>query len=203
MNEIMIYLIQTVISDVFYVSEDGRLPDEGFTVDSISCYTMELAKLNRKVQALQKQREIVAENGLNTSCISGKWLIDAVDAATEAATAIMDDSMDDNSLRAMNDSAVFGPDIGLRAENMTSRYGSFGSTKSGNLSSAQVNNSTNRRKLFQSKVNGEYATSTVSFSSLPSDVAYSSSSDSEKNIRLVTSDHLVRITIVIIIDEAN
>jgi hypothetical protein len=193
----MIHLTKAVISDVFHVSEDGKLPEEGSIVDSISCHTMELAKLNRKVQALQRQREIVAENGINPSCISGKWLIDAVDAATEAASAIMDDSMDDNSLRTMNDSAVFGPDIVLRAENMTSRYGSFGSTKNSNVSSAQVTNSTTRRKLYQSKVNGEYATAAVSFSSLPSDIGWSSSADSEKNIRLVTSDHLVCITIVV------
>ena len=191
----MIHLIQTVTSNVFHVNEDGRLPNEGCVVDSISCYTMELAKLNRKVQALQKQREIAAENGLHHSCMSGKWLIDAVDAATEAASAIMDDSMDDNSLRTLNDSAVFGPDLVLRAENMTSRYGSFGSTKSSNVSSAQVTNSAHRRKLYHSKVNGEYSTAAVSFSSLPSDVGCSSSNDSEKNIRLVTSDHLVRIAI--------
>ena len=152
---------------------------------------MDVAICNKKVQFLQKQREIVAQNGPNPSNGRGKWLINAVDAATNAATMIMDESIDDNGLRSPADASTFGPDYSFRVENMTSRYGSFGSKKG-----TSPSRRTSKRKgtvptVSEDCVEEGFIEAVASFASLPSDVGWSRSAESDKGTRLVTSDHLV------------
>ena len=174
------------------VGENGVYPPPGSIVDSISCYTMDVAICNRKVQLLQKQREIVAEHGASPANGRGKWLINAVDAATNAATMIMDESIDDNGLRSPSDASPFGSDFGFRVENMTSRYGSFGAKRGAPSDYRKA-----KRKCVVPSgvegecVEGEYVEAVASFASLPSDIGWSRSVDSDRGTRLVTSDHLV------------
>ena len=169
------------------ITEDGVYPPPGSLVDSISCYTMDVALCNRKVQLLQKQREIVAELGVSMNNARGKWLINAVDAATEAASMIMDESIDENGLRSPRDASIFGPDLGFRVENMTSRYGSFG----GNRGASPSQRSGTRKHVVPETVEEEYIEAVASFAALPSDIGWSRSAGSDKGTRLVTSDHLV------------
>jgi hypothetical protein len=177
---------------VHKVGEDGVYPPAGCKVDSISCYTMDLAICNKEVYLLQQQRRSVAENGPSTrSSARGKWLIDAVDAATEAASMIMDDSIHDNGLATPYDTIPFGEDYVTLAENMTSKYGSFGSSRGVAPPSSPNPNLTSRKNDVPSRVDEEYVEVLPNFTSIPSGVGWSSSIDSDRSTRLVTSDHLV------------
>lgn len=118
-------------------------------------------------------------------------MINALDAATNAATMIMDESIDDNGLRSPADASAFGPDYSFRVENMTSRYGSFGAKRG----ASPGRRKTKRKCVFptvdEDCVETGYVEAVASFASMPSDVGWSRSVDSDKGTRLVSSDHLV------------
>lgn len=115
-------------SDSIVVDADhlAERPRKGTRVDSISYYTQELAAHSRALFRLQSQKERIAESG-NLSVRAENWFDSVFQEFSEVANQIMDDSILDNDLISPNES-VDG--LGFRhAENMTSRYGSFGNTR--------------------------------------------------------------------------
>ena len=174
------------------MGEDGVYPPPGNHVDSISCYTQDLAKCNREVYICQQQREIVAETGQSPTQQRGKWLVNAVDAAADAASTIMDDSIDDNGLR----SPYYSPETALCAENMSSKYGSFGSKFGSNRiwhtppSSPACSLVKNRKTALTPTSEEDGVATNISFLSKSSS-GWSGTFNSDRSIRLVTSDHMV------------
>lgn len=115
------------ICRVAYV--DNRLgnakPSRGIHVDSISYYTHDLAASNQEMYFMQQRKSEIAITG-NSSFEADNWLSRVMHSAFEVADRIMVDSAEDNSLRtaynSFDDSGAAVP----QAEQMSSRYGSFG-----------------------------------------------------------------------------
>jgi hypothetical protein len=114
-----------------------------------------------------------------------------VDAATVAASTIMDDSELENDLRMPHQAMAAYNDNGMiRAENMTSRYGSFGSSRSA-PASPSLNS---HKKMVQDDPIVEQVLSFASTNpSVGASIGWSTSEDTEKSARLLTAEHLVSV----------
>jgi hypothetical protein len=100
-------------------------PQRGTHVDSISYYTHDLAICNKNMYHMQQRKTDIAVSG-NVAIEADHWLSRMMLSAYEVADRIMIDSAEDNALKAtyssFDDSAAAIP----QAEQMSSRYGSFG-----------------------------------------------------------------------------
>lgn len=162
------------------MEEEGPFPPPRSLVDSISVYVRDLAEANRELFLLQKRKSHVGITG-QSSRREDNWLINMVDAATEAASTIMDDSEVENDLTAPHHFNSHGN--AMNAENMTSRYGSFGSSRSRTNSPA-----ISMRKASLTK-DDSLVEQVASFASSNPSVGWSASADSEKTGPLLTADH--------------
>ena len=168
------------------MKEDGLYPPPGSVVDSISIYTRDLAEANRELIIKQKRKSHVGCTG-QISVRKENWLVNVVDAATEAASTVMDDSELENDLRMPHQRVAAYKrknDGSLRAENMTSRYGSFGSSRSAPASPSLISH----KKAAQNEHSMEHVHSFVSSApSVGSSIGWSASEDSEKSARLIAA----------------
>jgi hypothetical protein len=113
-------------------------PKRGTRVDSISYYTQELAAHSRELFRMQHRKAQIADSG-NMSIKADNWFDQVVREASRVANRIMDDSAMDNYLVSPSDS--YEEYNVVRAENMTSRYGSISPATLSPAQSAQVRKS--------------------------------------------------------------
>ena len=115
------------MNSVAYVdNRDGHgRPARGTHVDSISYYTNDLADMNRDMHSMQQRKTEIAVTG-NSSFEADNWFSRVMMTAFELADRVMVDSAEDNALRANYSSYDESSERVPQAEQMTSRYGSFG-----------------------------------------------------------------------------
>ena len=113
--------------EVAYVDNrsDNVRPARGTHVDSISYYTHDLADMNRDMYSMQQRKTEIAVTG-NSSFEADHWFSRVMMSAYDLADRIMVDSAEHNALRANYSSYDESADRVPQAEQMTSRYGSFG-----------------------------------------------------------------------------
>lgn len=101
-------------------------PERGTHVDSISYYTHDLAVCNKNMYYMQQRKTDIAVTG-NVAKEADHWLSRMMLSAYEVADRIMIDSAEDNALKSSYSSSFDDPSAAIpQAEQMTSRYGSFG-----------------------------------------------------------------------------
>jgi hypothetical protein len=123
---------------------DNQKPERGTHVDSIAYYTHDLAALNKDMYFMQQRKTEIQVTG-NVSFEADNWISRVMASAYEVADSIMVDSAEDNALKANYSSFETATGAVPQAEQMTSRYGSFGPT-GGNMSSL-ASHSSHFRKI--------------------------------------------------------
>jgi Cytosolic domain of 10TM putative phosphate transporter len=106
--------------------ETMQRPNRGALVDSISYYIQDMAATSRALIKMQKRKTQIAESG-NREKIPRNWMDKVMEAASEYAGRIMEDSEADNALKAHFSGSRRASGI-PQVENMKSiyGYGSFG-----------------------------------------------------------------------------
>jgi hypothetical protein len=104
---------------------DNQKPERGTHVDSISYYTHDLATLSKHMYFMQQRKTEIQVTG-NVSFEADNWISRVMASAYEVADSIMVDSAEDNALKANYSSFESATGAIPQAEQMTSRYGSFG-----------------------------------------------------------------------------
>jgi hypothetical protein len=123
---------------------DNRKPERGTHVDSISYYTHDLAALNKDMYFMQQRKTEIQVTG-NVSFEADNWISRVMASAYEVADSIMVDSAEDNELKANYSSFETATGGVPQAEQMTSRYGSFGPV--GGTMNSRASRSTHFRKI--------------------------------------------------------
>lgn len=184
------------------VEEVGPLPPAGSLVDSISYYTKKLADSNRGMTEMQESRSVYGETGVIDSVRRSNWFVDMVEAATEAASNVMEESLDDNGLRSFNESSARLGEGFMKAEDMTSKYGSFATSSSSRPGSARNLAPPSSpapmsspatlvsRKTAPARIE-ERIEHTMTFPEPSISWSISGDSSSEKSARLIAAPHLV------------
>jgi hypothetical protein len=173
---------------VHVIKEDGPYPPPGSVVDSISIYTRDLAEANRELYLKQKRKAHVGNTG-QTSTREDNWLINMVDAATEAASTVMDDSELENDLGMSRQAMAANSNGIIRAEDMTSRYGSFGSSSRSTPASPSLNS--HKQMAKDDPIVEQVMSFDSTNPSVGASIGWSASEDTERSARLITADHLV------------
>jgi len=178
-----------------FVSEEGSYPPQGTLVDLISLHTRELIDCNRKLYELQQQNVVVAGTGNVKSKRSSKWMTDIADAASRAASTIMDDSALDNHLQNPHNSIVFNDNqliLIQRVDTMSGRYGSFSTPPSSPIAHQGKRgiHCVTQSKEDNSIVGNNMPNIIFSESS----ISYSGSVDTDKSTRVFVSNHMTTAT---------
>lgn len=123
---------------------DNQKPERGTHVDSISYYTHDLAALNKDMYFMQQRKTEIQVTG-NVSFEAHNWISRVMMSAYEVADSIMVDSAEDNALKANYSSFESATGAVPQAEQMRSRYGSFGTI--GGTMNSRASHSSHFRKL--------------------------------------------------------